>query len=299
MTSFKSTAFSLLLAGFLVFAWSSKGSAIPVVKLQVTDLERAREMAQQLESLGNQVKLNDPDADKNLLPTLEVKFNGPVPIIEFAKAAPTRYLLRIHQAPAQFPLIFREGYHYNWKLFAFAPTWAPVPSERLQEYQILTGNERDQADLETLKEFVAKGWVTDLGDGSQKERKLYQLEGLEAKEEWESYQVDFVARRYANGIQNDNLPIPAWYESFTKNFWFAQNHYKIEPYGNFWWIDTKELLEEGLARRNADGTLELQLLVQFSPQRVYNLWLILSLLTVGVTLAYFGWARWGAKKSSS
>lgn len=67
-------------------------------------------------------------------------------------------------------------------------------------------------------------------------------------------------------------------------------HYRADGYANAWWI-TPDQLCRGTTRchRNDDGSYDLEMLVEFTPQRFFYLGLLISILTLLGCLSYFAY----------
>ncbi len=90
------------------------------------------------------------------------------PVVEFKKINPVKYRIRIHGADAPFPLIFGETYHRDWKIYLNS-RFEKAEEYNINRYELLPGNERDQANSAELAQFIGRGWVTDLGQKQKME----------------------------------------------------------------------------------------------------------------------------------
>ena len=86
----------------------------------------------------------------------------------------------------------------------------------LSEYQVLKGNEDNQANSEELKNFLTKGWVSDLQNKQTKEITLNtlitRLEGIQTPQKFRK--TDFISKNYFGSIQNNNLPANSIWETW-------------------------------------------------------------------------------------
>ncbi|MFC1637893.1 hypothetical protein ACFL2R_00570, partial [Patescibacteria group bacterium] len=225
------------------------------------------------------------------LNSLGEKVNGNQ-IIEFRKINPTKYRLRIHNATEDFPLVFSESFHEQWKAYVVKYKESEVNSEQLGKYKILDGNENDQITKDGLEEFIEKGWVTDLGNGNEKESKHYRWNGKkEVVDHIERYDIDFVSKNFNGTIQNDNLPKGYIWETWRNNEWLKQisdkNHLMVNGYANSWKIDVDELCSnEKMCYRNDDGSYDMEIIVEFWPQRLFYIGLLISGVTLLGCLGY-------------
>jgi len=136
------------------------------------------------------------------------------PETEFKKINPTKYRIRVHKVSESFPLLFNETHHVQWKAYlvpfkteAFSRKSIPV-KKLLGTYKILRGNKESQATRAELEEYMAKGWVTEIGDGLQKSNDPYYFftKFLPHTPRHEMFNIDYISKNFAGTIQNDNLP---------------------------------------------------------------------------------------------
>ncbi|NJB68699.1 hypothetical protein GGQ74_002372 [Desulfobaculum xiamenense] len=249
------------------------------------------------------------------------------PYVEFRKISPVRYRLRVHDARGGFPLLVNETYHVGWKVYLRPLAALPSPDEltaRFREYRILEGNEHGQADAEALRDFVARGIVSTLGDGGQRARKHYGFDenGRDYVDHVETYSVGFVSRDYDRSVQNENLPDGAWNENHSAGRIvptvedvagsaapFAAENWRLEPGGgssvawpealhwvangfaNSWWIDpalVRMLPGPDSAasywREGAQGGTDFEIVVEFQPQQYLQAGAAISLGTLAACL---------------
>jgi len=245
-------------------------------------------------------------------------------ILEFKKINPTKYRVMIHGASGQFPLVFSESFHDGWKAYLTPGVKIPpsppfTKGEGLLNYKILDGNEEDQASKDELADYISKGWITSLGDNKEKEIKHQKWEDNKEKLDYiEKYNIDFVSKNFQGTIQNDNLPKGNFWETwlasqegsrlprFARNDSVVQipeeNHLMANGYANSWVVDTDKICaptspqsspqtgeEASLCVKNADGTYDLELVVEFWPQRLFYIGLGISGLTLLSCLGYLGY----------
>ena|GEM_PF-970236 len=226
-------------------------------------------------------------------------------VIEFKKINPTKYRVRVHGAKGEFPLVFSESFHEGWKAYLANPENFQSNSndqisndqfeDKVKDYKILDGNEEDQASKEELAEFVEKGLVTDLGNGSEKKIKHKKWEdGKEKIDYVEKYSIDFVSKNFQGTIQNDNLPSGNIFETWFRDPIQEENHLTANGYANSWIVDTNEVCKaksdevnkENSCIKNPDGTYDFELIVEFWPQRLFYVGLFISLSTVVTCCGY-------------
>ena len=210
---------------------------------------------------------------------LFLKDNILKPQIEFRKINPAKYRLRIHGARSNFPIILSERFHSGWK--AYLVPWKNNSTRLindsavgfLSEYLVIKGNEDNQANSEELKDFLSKGWVSDLENKQTKEITLKtlitRLENIQTVRNFRK--TNFISKNYFGSIQNNNLPANSIWETWfpgdiflfcsdsqkanqdcdpsfsisSMNKWRSNAfqwpdllHWQINSFANSWWIDT-------------------------------------------------------------
>lgn len=220
-------------------------------------------------------------------------------ILEFKKINPTKYRVRIHNAKDDFPFVFSESFNKNWKIYFSENNSKKINSSSLENYKILDGNKDDQASVEELRDFIEKGWVSDLGDGKEKEIKHKKWEdGKEKLDYVEKYKIDFISKNFQGTIQNDNLPKGNIFETwFQKPALSEENHLVANGYANSWIIDVDEICREGIGScvKNPDGTYDLELVVEFWPQRLFYVGVAVSGTTLIGCLIFLAYS-WRMRK---
>ena len=244
------------------------------------------------------------------------------PSVEFRRLGPTVCLVRLTGVREGFPLLFQETFHAGWRAYLMpfsGPEDAqPAPVSLLPEYRVFADNEQDQATPAQLKDYLSAGYVSSLGDGAEKSRKIrtFGSGGRVVNTRTSGYRVDFVSTRFLNSLQNDNLPAPAltatWDEGsfdpvdtkladeapLSPTSWKAEGareghalawpellHWQAQGYANAWWIDPALFASLGAdesryARPNPAGGVDARFIIEFRPQRFYLIGLAVSGLTV-------------------
>lgn len=218
-------------------------------------------------------------------------------IVEFKKINPTKYRVRLHGAQGTFPLVFSESFHDGWKAYVNQNVRVKNQKNNLKSkigaYNTLDGNERDQASRDEVGEFIAKGLITNLGDGEEKEITHTRWDGEKRKEVAdgvEKYTIGFISKNFHGTIQNDNLPRGKFWETWFKESLPEENHLMVNGYANSWVIDADDLCAKNkdFCVKNADGTYDMELVVEFWPQRLFYVGAFVSGLTLVGCLGYVG-----------
>jgi len=244
--------------------------------------------------------------------TKEVESSGDKsPVLEFKKINPTKYRIRVHGAEGVFPLVFSENFHDAWKAYLTQSSspqlTVPNPfqnlNDQLSNYKILDGNSEDQASKDELTEYIKNGWVTTLGDLKEKEISHKKWENNDEKTDYvEKYKIDFVSKNFQGTVQNDNLPEGKLWETWlagkagenTSNGLFSfltrdkpalqvpdEDHLMVNGYANSWVIDSAKVCSgNSKCLKNPDGSFDMEFVVEFWPQKMYYLGVLVS----GITL---------------
>lgn len=217
-----------------------------------------------------------------------------LPVIEFKKINPTKYRVIIHHATDNFPLVFSESFNDSWKTYLVNDKKTAL-NFNSADYKILDGNGDDQANTEELTNFINSGYISTLGNFKEKNIKHVKWENNKEVFDYnEKYKIDFISKNFQDTIQNDNLAPGSFYETwFKKPVADNQNHLMVNGYANSWNINPTELCGapagQVLCVRNADGSYDLELVVEFWPQRLFYIGLFISGATLFGCLGYLGW----------
>jgi hypothetical protein len=184
----------------------------------------------------------------------------------------------------------------------------------LDSYKIIDGNEEDQATKTELVDFIKNGWVTTLGDGKTKTIEHMKWENMKQKLDYkEKYSIDFISKNFQGTIQNDNLPSGSIFETWFKNPIEDKNHLMANGYANSWVVDVDSICnatssagkqtppqaspskgeEAGRCVKNADGSYDFEMVVEFWPQRLFYIGLAISGTTLLLCIGYliYDWRR--------
>ncbi len=240
------------------------------------------------------------------------EIHSELPVLEYKKISSTKYRLRIHSADpqnSQIPIVFSESFNDDWKAFVSRPpNYNPMGAGNLlQNYRVFEGNGEYQASSDEVEQYAASGWVTDLGDGKQKQRQLmtWASDRMVANRT-ETYSVDFISKNLKGTIQNDNLPDGDLFETLGAPSIDENNHLMANGYANSWVLNPAEICQEkgtdgkpagkenGFCIKNPDGTYDFELVIEFSPQK--NL-VILQVLALVIFLGCVALLAMGYQKN--
>lgn len=189
------------------------------------------------------------------------------PEIQINKINPTKYIFSIKKARRPFFLRLDENFDRGWKAYI-------IPYRENTELQNNTVKSFE-APLSTLgpRELDISHWQKDCSDeeciGNKKLELSASLKGL-----------SFPGKiRKALNLE----PTLMWPEKF---------HWEVDGYANSWYIDLRllEMMNEdfgGLYQTDDQGTRSMNIVVEFSPQKLHFIGLIGSLITLGILGFYF------------
>ena len=224
-----------------------------------------------------------------------------LPIMEFKKINPTKYRIRIHQARGTFPLIFSESFNEGWKMYLEKYGVDSLPTSRqaairendmLANYKILDGNVDDQASTSELQDYINNNYITTLGDQTEKTIEHAKWDTSTGSGYEEKYRIDFISKNFQGTIQNDNLPNGNIFETWLKKpIENNQNHLMANGYANSWVVDADAICLNDSVKciKNADGSYDFEILVEFWPQRLFYVGLAISLTTLLGCILYLGY----------
>jgi hypothetical protein len=212
-------------------------------------------------------------------------------VVEFKKINPTKYRLRVHGIKEEAPLVFSESFHEGWRVYLSQADHEDVAikNNNLKNYRVLDGNDKDQVNSEELESFIGKGWVTDLGNGKEKVIVHEEWEDGKRKVDYEEkYFIDFISKKFNGTIQNDNLSDGKIWETWFKNSIIRDSHMIANKYSNGWIVDPRHLCEDsGKCLENSDGTFDVELIIEFWPQRLFYWGSLISLISLGGLVGFF------------
>lgn len=187
---------------------------------------------------------------ENFLPRIYIPPTREAPMVEFKKVDPTKYRVKIHNIQNNFSLVFSQSFDKDWKVYREDSQVSPALDS--SNYKIIPGNEADQASHEELTDYINKGWVSDVGKN------------------------DFVSKNYQGTIQNDNLPNGKIWDTWFKTPLPENSHQLVNGYANSWIIDPANICPK--------TPCDIDLIVEFWPQRLSYLGFIISGLTLVASL---------------
>jgi hypothetical protein len=99
---------------------------------------------------------------------------------------------------------------------------------------------------------------------------------------------NFVSEEIAGTTQNDNLPKGKFYETYFKKSVPEENHLLVNGYANSWWIDPQ---------KDTNNKRDFEVILEFWPQRLFYLGLIISGFTFFCCFGYLAVIYWKIRSS--
>lgn len=179
-----------------------------------------------------------------------------LPVLEFKQINPDKYIVKVHEARDDFPLVFSERFHNGWRLYPSNNYQASSLNQNLiSGYDITDTNQHEQATKDELSVLISNNWISSLGNKK----------------------TEFISKNFQNTIQNNNLPNSSLWDTWFQKSLSQENHLIVNGYANSWLIDLEEIKKTGKYIQNPDGSIDFELTVEFWPQRLFYLGIIISL----------------------
>ncbi len=223
-----------------------------------------------VEDMANILEEFQPKMNVAFIPH-DITVDANKPTIEFKQIDATKYRVIAHNVSSAFPLIFNESYYPAWKLYLKKLT-TPQNNNNfsLEKYFILDGNSADQASRDEVKDYIANGYISTFEN------------------------TNYISKKIAGTIQNDNLPTIKIFETDDKNQYLEfpdSSHIIANVYANAWIIDPA-LCDNGFCRKNINGTYDMEMVVEYSQQKILYKSIIVSIgifiiSSIGITAWLF------------
>lgn len=243
---------------------------------------------------------------EELIKSLSQGINNPQ--IEYKKINPIKYRVIVHNAKSVFPLILSESYHDGWRAYLGdykaenLQTKDTLVSQVNNNYKIFEDNSEDQASKDELISYINSGLISTLGNSKEKIINYSKwVDGKEVLDHKENYKIGFVSNDIKGTIQNDNLENGSIAETwFQKSIDNNENHLQANGYANSWIINPDKVCSNNAkCIKNADGTYNMEIVVELWPQRLYYLGILISGSTLIIAISYLVIIRRRKKLSNS
>ncbi|MDD5476681.1 MAG: hypothetical protein PHG87_00505 [Candidatus Omnitrophica bacterium] len=223
--------------------------------------------------------------------TNEQALNNREVVIEYKQINSAKYKVKFHGITKSFPFIFSESFDPFWRIYPKRYTEAEV--RNIDTYQIFKGNEAFQASREEFGTYLKENWVSELGNGSVKNRRttLWLSSNLLRSFE-EQYRIDFISKKIKGTIQNDNISKGSFYDTYSLRAIDDKFHRIVNGYANFWQIDLgylKNNFPEDL-KNNSDGSYDLEVIIEFWPQKVLYISRVYVIIFSFIVLVLLAWS---------
>ncbi|MFH0829337.1 MAG: hypothetical protein V1907_04135 [Candidatus Kerfeldbacteria bacterium] len=195
-------------------------------------------------------------------------------LIAFHKVNPIKYVITVSHAQKDFPLVFSETYDAKWKLYA-------RPQNIVSAHAPSLPNTQDRFSI------TASDKQTLIDEG------LLAYDGLR-----------YISKNFKGTIQNDNIPSGHFYETyFPSNNTLeipAQYHFMANGYSNGWVVTTSDICGKSIiCTRNQDGTYNFNLVVEYYPQRLFYLGMMLTGVAFLGFFGFLGCNYWAKQRKNS
>ncbi len=199
------------------------------------------------------------------------------PDIEFLKINPTKYRLRIHRARNDFPLVFNETFHREWTVYL--KPWNPESGSAGEP-----GKNQKKAISSIAAPNAVRNNKLPLGDI------------------WETWFPGSLQAMCPENKEPDKLCFKGDPEIWNIDHaldskvvrWPEAFHWQANGYANSWWMDL-DLLKKlpavkdqksGWYQLHPDGSVDFELVIEFWPQRLFYLGILISGIVVTACAGY-------------
>ena len=90
----------------------------------------------------------------------------------------------------------------------------------------------------------------------------------------------FISENISGSIQNDNLPNGTMFDTLLSEPYGPETHFVANGFANTWMIQTDKICQTQRCEKNNDGSYEFGLILEFMPQRLFNLGAILAIIVI-------------------
>lgn len=182
------------------------------------------------------------------------------PIVEHKRINIEKHRLKIKNLTSSRLLTLLENYDPNWKAYVVKPKQEENENVAFAEAKDRLGH--SGASKEMVEDFKNKGWITASGD-------------------------KFISKEIYGTIQNDNLASGHVWDTWFKEPLPEENHIFVNGYANSWWIDLETLEKEGKVQKNADGSYNLEMIIEFWPQKMFWVGFFVTICFILFVIGYF------------
>lgn len=201
-----------------------------------------------------------------------------LPKLEYSMISPTKYRIKVHQAKENFLLNFSESYHQQWKAYV-----SNLPIKNFKTKFLISTNitnnftscqEEGCMSNDNIKNNLNLGLISFTGD-------------------------KFISKINQGTIQNNNLPKGKIWETWFQEYLPDNNHFQTNGFANSWWLNIEELKKQNKITQNQNETYDFEIILEFWPQRLFHLGLLISIITLLSCLGYLGRYYYKNKKNKT
>jgi hypothetical protein len=208
-------------------------------------------------SLNNKT-LYIPASNKTLTISETVKKIN-TPTVEFKEINPSKYAVIVHNAKASFPLIFNLMYLAGWNVYPqIYPKRTEVNrSDNNYNHNDDAGDISKQTNTDTYKNITFTG-------------------------------NKFISKDINGTVQNNNIPNGHILQTLFEKPMPTKYHFVADGYSNSWWINLNYIKKLGprYYKVNKNGTVDFELIIDYWPQRLLYIGLIISGSSLFIIIAY-------------
>jgi hypothetical protein len=196
------------------------------------------------------------------------------PVIEFKKINPTRYVVNVKGAKNPFTLVFSESFHEGWK--AYIRHRSEVRGQRLEE-------ESEKQEVVGKRSGVRGGRLEARDERLEgKDERLFQTSNLKpqtfSKEPWSALWTAWKDRGKMVEIKD---------------------HFVVNGYANGWIVPVGQVTGQRLKVKGEENTIDFQIVLEYRPQRLFEIGLIISAATLLGCIGYLGYDFRKRRKGNS
>ena len=181
------------------------------------------------------------------------------PTIEFKNINPTKYVIIVHNAKANFPLILNQSYSHHWDMYIQKYPIKQNINKHLIHYKCKYNVYNDCLSIKELKNYIRKNDLSYVGS-------------------------KFVSENFNGTIQNNNIPSGHILQTLFQTPYPNKYHFIVNGYANSWWININDIKKLGpqYYKVNKNGTYDFEFIIDYWPQRLFYIGIIISATTVVV-----------------
>jgi hypothetical protein len=251
------------------------------------------------------------DIKANEVTRFLVSENLSSPAIEYIRIDPTKYRLRIYGVNKNFPLIFSETYHRGWS--AYLTVWREDPAHQSSTTLILPINPSQNPSPSLSSSPEDHGGQ--VGLASFRSSNIVKINNnLSEGKFWETWfpsslrlKCDDPSKKNEDcKTPNPELLSVEHSQNSKVIFWPESLHWKANGFANSWWFDL-DILKKlpktdsqsiGYYHLRPDGRVDMEVIIEFWPQRLFYVGLFIAGLIIFVCLCIFLWSNLAFLKRS-